>query len=175
MWEMREMQERDIRLHSSLNCMYFFRGLTFFCLLFFKSFVNEQLGNLIARSVEKRGKMKIFSDRWKRAICHELVIRKSFLISTRSIKPSPFNSCEKTILIQPSWKSRSRSTQSKKPFPFNPVEKAVPIQPTWKSRPHSTHLKKPSPFNSVEKAVRSFICVDHPAAMTSQLRTYLFG
>ncbi len=36
--------------------------------------IVHELGNLIARSVEKRSNMKIFSDRCKRAICHELII-----------------------------------------------------------------------------------------------------
>jgi hypothetical protein len=31
-------------------------------------------------------------------------------------------------------------------------------------------MKKSSSFNPAEKAVRSFICVDHPAALTTQLR-----
>jgi hypothetical protein len=69
--------------------------------------------------------MKIFSDRCKRAVCHELVHLNA-------------------VLIQFSRKCRSNSTQWKKPFSFNPVEKAVP---------HSTQWKKPFPFNPVEKAV----------------------
>ncbi len=90
--------------------------------------------------------------------------------STHLRKPSAFNPVEKAVPIQPIWESRPHSTHMRKPSPLNPLKKAVPIQPIWESRPHLTHLKKPSPFNSVEKAVRSFSCVDHPAAMTTQLR-----
>jgi hypothetical protein len=77
---------------------------------------------------------------------------------------------EKAVLIQIIWKSRPHSTHLKKPFPFNFFEKAVLIQPIWKSRPHSIHLKKSFSCNFVETVVRSFSCVDHPAALTTQLR-----
>jgi hypothetical protein len=75
-------------------------------------------------------------------------------------KPSPFNS----------WKSRPHPTQSKKPSPSDPVEKAVPIRSSRKSRSHPIQSKKSFSFNFVEKALKSFICVDHPAALTTQLR-----
>jgi hypothetical protein len=80
-----------------------------------------QLGNLIARSVEKRSKMKIY-----RAICHELVI-KSRPHSTQLKKSSSFDPFEKAVPIQPIWKSRPHSIQPKKPSSFNPFEKPVPI------------------------------------------------
>jgi hypothetical protein len=43
--------------------------------------------------------------------------------------PFPFNFFEKAVLIQPSRKSRPDSIHSKKPSPVNSAEKAVPIQP----------------------------------------------